>query len=306
MLKFGTYSDISPDYDEIWVIMRSVKKLPTTKSDTIIKQVQELSPSVELLSYYLDMKRAGEWTEENFKFKYVPEFISNINNQQSLNALLELHEKAKDKNILVMCSCKNELMCHRSIVAGIMQGMFGDINIESNDPANYMSYYYDYKKATMKIDPNSSECTQVFEPHHLQLDDEFCLIVTGHFHYRDYIEFIQVMDFVLINQVRANKKITIVAGSQKGTDSMAKRYAEESNYTFMSLPVEWEKYGKKAGYKRSNKVKNFTSLYKKENRGLIIFRNTHDNALFYDGQMGKESGASIKVFDIGNHCFINR
>jgi len=46
----------------------------------------------------------------------------------------------------------------------------------------------------------------------------------------------------------------IVTGGAKGADTLAEQYARENNLKITIFPAEWNKYGKKAGFIRNDKI----------------------------------------------------
>ena len=47
---------------------------------------------------------------------------------------------------------------------------------------------------------------------------------------------------------------TIVSGCAQGADQLGERYARENNLPIAKFPAEWDKYGKKAGPIRNEKM----------------------------------------------------
>lgn len=137
MLHLGRISDISRDYDENWLIVRSVKQVPRNAV-----QVSALSPSTSLFYKYLDAKKAGRFDGAWFQSVYVPTFLREvIANQDARNLLNQLYAESRRKSILLACFCPNESLCHRSIVAGLLLGAGADIDC---DPS-YRKYFDLYK-----------------------------------------------------------------------------------------------------------------------------------------------------------------
>lgn len=125
------HSDVA---DEVWAIVRSDKRVPSW-----MKHVPELSPSWELFKQYLTWRDCGHWNKDTFEREYVPRFLDEFKNGDSdllctLAYLKELDQSGK--NIWLVCFCADETMCHRSIVAGILQGL--GFNVAGND---YSKYY---------------------------------------------------------------------------------------------------------------------------------------------------------------------
>lgn len=107
------------DHDEIWAIVRSMKR-----PNPNIRQVSELSPSWDLFSKYQELKKNGQWNEQTFQEIYVPQFIQEMHNKKSIALLNQLYKLDKaGKNICLVCFCPDEKLCHRSIIAGLLQGV---------------------------------------------------------------------------------------------------------------------------------------------------------------------------------------
>lgn len=104
------------DCDEVWAIVRSLK-YPGR-----LKQVAELSPSWDLFKKYLALREDGRWNEESFKNVYVPVFLKEMQNAAARKKMAELTALDRQgKRICLACFCPDETMCHRSIIAGILQ-----------------------------------------------------------------------------------------------------------------------------------------------------------------------------------------
>ena len=104
------------DYDEVWAIVRSLK-YPGK-----MKHVPELSPSWNLFKKYLGLRDAGKWNAAAFQDVYVPTFLQEIRNTVARRTLAELMELDRQgKRVCLACFCPDETLCHRSIVAGILQ-----------------------------------------------------------------------------------------------------------------------------------------------------------------------------------------
>ena len=136
MIRITSFDECNvKDYDEAWAIVRSAKKVPGS-----YKVVPELSPSEELYKWYLEKKKTLKWCKTLFDGQYVPRFIAEFGREgkDKLNELYRLEKKKK--NIALVCFCPFETMCHRSIIAGFLQGS-GKYNVVT-DTGNDYSYYY--------------------------------------------------------------------------------------------------------------------------------------------------------------------
>ena len=145
MIKITNIRNIGDyeDYDEIWAIVRSLK----SKSDKLI-QVPELAPSSRLLGTYLGLKDNGEWTEQTFQSEYVPRFLKEMNNPIAREKLAYLWQEDKSgKKICLVCFCTKESMCHRSIIAGLLQGSGANVVCDTDtDYSHYWTKYQDLDK----------------------------------------------------------------------------------------------------------------------------------------------------------------
>lgn len=103
-------------YDEVWGIVRSFR------NPGKMKHVPELSPSWDLFKKYLALRDAGKWNKTAFQNIYVPVFLKEIQSAAARRKLKELIDLDKQgKRICAACFCPDEMTCHRSIIAGILQ-----------------------------------------------------------------------------------------------------------------------------------------------------------------------------------------
>lgn len=122
--------------DEIWAIVRSMKS-----KSAGIEQVQDLSPTWDLFKKYRALKEQGDWNEQTFQEIYVPQFLRELKaNRNAINLLNKLYSADKrGETICLVCFCPNEAMCHRSIIAGLLQGVGCDVRTETG--ADYSKYF---------------------------------------------------------------------------------------------------------------------------------------------------------------------
>lgn len=142
MITIRRISNVKPDeFDEVWAIVRSMKQ-----PSSWIKQVTALSPEKSIFWHYLDSKKAGNWNANTFATDYVPAFISQLRNDpEAINMLNTLYQLDKaGKNICLVCFCTDETMCHRSIIAGLLQAVGCNIVTETGN--DYRKYYDLFKK----------------------------------------------------------------------------------------------------------------------------------------------------------------
>lgn len=118
MIYTGSFKDISSNYDEIWLIVRSLKFVPQV--NTNVFHVPQLSPSPELFKSYLSWKNQGLWNKNTFENFYKPRFLKEMEGEDAQKVLNLLINKASTKNILLVCFCNDESMCHRSLVYSLV------------------------------------------------------------------------------------------------------------------------------------------------------------------------------------------
>jgi len=117
MITITNISNINyTDYDEVWAIVRSLK------NPGKMKQAAELSPSWNLFKTYLGLRDAGKWNAESFRDVYMTVFLREMRSSAVRDKLTELIRLDRQgKRICLACFCPDETLCHRSIVAGILQ-----------------------------------------------------------------------------------------------------------------------------------------------------------------------------------------
>lgn len=128
------------NFDETWAIVRSWKN-----NNHWMKHIPELSPSWGLFSTYRKLVSENNWNEQSFKNIYLPQFLKEMHSKEATQKLNELYQLDKQgKSIALICFCKEEQLCHRSIVAGLLQGVKANVVVPSGK--NYSQYYDEYKK----------------------------------------------------------------------------------------------------------------------------------------------------------------
>lgn len=82
----------------------------------------------------------------------------------------------------------------------------------------------------------------------------FKVIICGSREFDDYDLLKEKCDNILSKKKEAGEEIVIISGCSRGADKLGEKYAEESGYEVLKFPANWEKYGKKAGYLRNEKM----------------------------------------------------
>lgn len=81
----------------------------------------------------------------------------------------------------------------------------------------------------------------------------FKVIVAGGRDYDDYETLKSKLDKLLQNK----KDVQIVTGKARGADSLGEKYALEKSYSIAEFPVDWDSYGKSAGYRRNAEMADY-------------------------------------------------
>ena len=114
-----------PDYDKIFLIIRSTASLERKKSKLldIADHMPDLSPSKDLFYKYLNHEKNGTWNKEVFENEYKPVFLKELaHNFDAMDCLRILKQFDKEgKKIALLCFCQDENLCHRKIVGEILR-----------------------------------------------------------------------------------------------------------------------------------------------------------------------------------------
>lgn len=122
-----------PRTEEIWAIVRSMK------NPGKMIWVPDLSPTQNLFYQYLKWRDAGHWNEQTFQRLYVPQFLKEAKANPNFHKFIQQLTQS-DHDISLICFCTDETLCHRSIVAGILQGLGANVSAQ-NDYSHYYELY---------------------------------------------------------------------------------------------------------------------------------------------------------------------
>lgn len=124
-------------FDQNLAIVRSMR----SNSDFIVQEPL-LAPSQNLFYRYLKLRDAKNWNAVSFREIYVPQFLRELKaNRDALDRLNEIYRSAKTQDIALYCFCTDESLCHRSIIAGLLQGVGSTVSAG----ADYSEYYEMFK-----------------------------------------------------------------------------------------------------------------------------------------------------------------
>ena len=140
MVYVGNIREVKEgQFDHTFVIMRSYKG-----KQKWIKQMSELAPSWDLFMESRSMMEKGKWNKDTFQTFYVPRFLQQMREPLGKESLNFIQRLSKSQNIALVCFCTNEETCHRSIIAGLLQGM--GVNVTLISGKDYSKYYQTYKE----------------------------------------------------------------------------------------------------------------------------------------------------------------
>lgn len=160
MITITNIRNVKPNqYDEVWAIVRSLKNKAQH-----IKHVPELSPSWDLFKQYLRLRDSGQWNAAAFKSIYVPAFLREMQAEQARKKISELVELDRQgKKICLVCFCYDETLCHRSIIAGILQCMGVQVQGVKGDCSEYGRIFFSEKPMERDIHYRTKSLKQLLE-----------------------------------------------------------------------------------------------------------------------------------------------
>lgn len=80
--------------------------------------------------------------------------------------------------------------------------------------------------------------------------------IVGSRNFTDYEKFLVDItnEFLLIDITE------VISGGARGTDSLAKKFAEDNNKKYIEYPAKWDIYGKRAGFIRNQHIINASDI----------------------------------------------
>lgn len=79
-------------------------------------------PPKKLLYAAKDLEKKGMWNEQKFRTMYLPSYLSYIKSKEAILEFNEIKRHLDDNvNVFYACYCKDEHLCHRSIVKRIFE-----------------------------------------------------------------------------------------------------------------------------------------------------------------------------------------
>ena len=107
------------------------------------------------------------------------------------------------------------------------------------------------------------------------------LAVVGSREFDDYDYLCKILEWY---DIRA-----IISGGAKGADQLAERYALEHGVAKKLFPAEWDKYGKRAGYLRNQKIVDYADE-------IVAFWNKQSRGTKHTIDIANEAGKPVAIY----------
>lgn len=126
------HNQFSPD-TIVWAIIRSNKNIPCG-----IQWIPDLAPSWDLFNRYIAWRSKKQWNTKCFIEEYVPQYLKELKySDKAIQAIERLKMlTSMGRSVALVCFCQDQNLCHRSILAGVLQGMGFAV-----DAPDYSKYY---------------------------------------------------------------------------------------------------------------------------------------------------------------------
>ena len=111
--------------------------------------------------------------------------------------------------------------------------------------------------------------------------------IVGWKKFNDYQLFIQHMNSI----VSRLRMVTIISGGCRGTDALARRYAEDGGYHYVEFSANWKRYGKSAGPIRNRQIVNSSNL-------LVAFLSPKSIGTRNTIKFARVKGVDVIVIDV--------
>jgi predicted Rossmann fold nucleotide-binding protein DprA/Smf involved in DNA uptake len=83
--------------------------------------------------------------------------------------------------------------------------------------------------------------------------EKFFVIIAGSRDFNDY-ELLKTKCNQYLEEKRKTYEIVIVSGHARGADKFGEQYAAEEGFQLEIYKADWDKYGKRAGYRRNEQM----------------------------------------------------
>lgn len=144
-------------------------------------------------------------------------------------------------------------------------------------------------KATTSFAFDSNNENNEKQNEQISSNQYFYLLVCGSRSFDDYNLLRNKLNYYLQNK----KNIVIVSGGAKGADSLAEKYAKERGCEIKIFIANWDKYGKRAGYIRNEKMFKYIAQFPEH--GCVAFWDGNSRGTMHDINIAKAMKVPIKI-----------
>lgn len=110
------------------------------------------------------------------------------------------------------------------------------------------------------------------------------VIIAGGRDFDDFNLLCEKCDHILSQQT----DIEIVSGTANGADKLGEKYAIQKGHTIKQFPADWEKHGRRAGYKRNLEMAAYADA-------LIAFWDGHSRGTKHMIDIAETGNLKIKI-----------
>lgn len=120
------------------------------------------------------------------------------------------------------------------------------------------------------------------------MDKTFKVIIAGSREFADFKLLCKTMDHMLSKKLSEGYSIQVISGASRGADKLGEQYAGLRGYEVISMPADWDYYGKRAGYLRNVEMANIADA-------LVAFHNGVSPGTRHMIDTAKSKGIPTKV-----------
>jgi len=122
------------------------------------------------------------------------------------------------------------------------------------------------------------------------MDKTFKVIIAGSREFADFKLLCKTMDHMLSKKLSEGYSIQVISGASRGADKLGEQYAGLRGYEVISMPADWDSYGKRAGYLRNEEMANIADA-------LVAFHNGVSPGTKHMIDIAKKKGLPNRVVE---------
>ena len=97
----------------------------------------------------------------------------------------------------------------------------------------------------------------------------------------------------ILRDIKKEYNIVIVSGGARGADKAGEKYAKDCGYDLEIYPADWKKFGKSAGFRRNEKMAEFSDA-------LIAFWDGESHGTKHMIETAEKNNLDLRVINYGN------